>query len=223
MATYAGKDAVLRVHGTSTVMTDEPMEQVVGARWCMETGYPAKTCWDPAVAIVVTADGSAVPAAEIVSIDYLHGEITFSSDRTGETILVSGAYYPRLPLLKVTSVDIDWGAAELSTDSYGEDAGSAIAGPQQLSGTVEVLEELTTDLDGGGDTRTLSGLIESGADLILDWERGGRALRAWVHVSPVKQRADFGGVVGATLTVRGVTKIATSPIRQQVTYSWADV
>ena len=90
---FAGYSAKILKVGTSTTLTDEAMSVVSGKTYQITDS--AKRVLNRAVAVTVEDNSVTVSAANIESIDYLFGRITFVSSYTPTTpITISGAYYP---------------------------------------------------------------------------------------------------------------------------------
>lgn len=97
---FAGYVATLKMTGTSTSMTSEACALVSGKTY--QITNTAKRVIDPAVAVVVR-DGVTDVTANVISIDYLFGKVTFSAGYTvvGAITIFSGNY---LPLATVASM-----------------------------------------------------------------------------------------------------------------------
>lgn len=74
---YAGYQAVISVAGSATTETGEAMSVVAGLTYRIDDS--TKEIWDRTATVTVYDDGSPVAAADIESIDYLYGQVTFVS------------------------------------------------------------------------------------------------------------------------------------------------
>jgi len=90
---YAGYATSVMMTGTSTAMTDDAMKLVSGKTYKIVA--TAKRVWDRTQTITVKDNTVAVSASNILSIDYLFGQVTFVSGYTvSGAITVSGKYLP---------------------------------------------------------------------------------------------------------------------------------
>lgn len=91
---FAGYVAKILKPGVSTAFTDEAATQVGSTKTYFVTDR-SKSVWNRTVTIAVEDNAVAVDAADIESIDYLHGYVTFVSGYTVTgPITISGEYYP---------------------------------------------------------------------------------------------------------------------------------
>jgi hypothetical protein len=91
MAAVAGYNFYIKKSGTSTGFTDEATTNTSGDTWRLNT--VAKRVFDRDTAITVYDNAVEVDAADIASIDYMFGEITFTGAKSGP-ITVDGSYMP---------------------------------------------------------------------------------------------------------------------------------
>lgn len=90
---YAGYVTTIKKIGTSTAMTSEPMSLVSGKTY--QITAPTKRIMNRAVATTVYGNGVAISAANIESIDWLFGRVTFIPSYTPSApITITGAYLP---------------------------------------------------------------------------------------------------------------------------------
>ena len=96
---YAGYNVTVKQQGTSTTMTAEAMTNVSGKIYQI-TNYAVKGLWDSTQAITVL-DNAVDHTADVLSIDYLTGTVTFKAAYTPTTpITVTGHYLPLAALAK---------------------------------------------------------------------------------------------------------------------------
>ena len=164
MAATAGFNTTIKIGGTSTAATGEACS---GATTTWRVTSASKRIFDP----TVTPDwyDNAVPilAADIVSVDYLTGTVVFTGSKTGP-ITVDMSYIPMLTYTGARSVDVTFEAAELDTSVFGTQWKNRIQGLKTASGKVENLELMTTDLDPGAGSRTLSAVFTNGTQVVLE-------------------------------------------------------
>jgi hypothetical protein len=90
---YAGYTTTIKKVGASTVMTAEPMTLVSGKTY--QITAPTKRIMNRAVATTVLGNAIAIPASNILSIDWLLGRVTFIASYTPTApITITGAYFP---------------------------------------------------------------------------------------------------------------------------------
>lgn len=98
---FAGYLAKLKKPGTPTAVTDEACTVVSGKTY--QINAPAKQVWDRTVAVVVK-DNAVDHTADVVSIDYLFGKVTFSNSyAVVGPVTVSPTYFPMVDLGKAQS------------------------------------------------------------------------------------------------------------------------
>lgn len=113
---YAGYVAEIKKHGSSTSMTGEAMSLVSGKTYKITNA--AKNCWNRAGTFVVY-DNAVDHTADVLSIDYLWGRVTFKAAYTPTTpITVDGAYFPLTALGQGQSFNLTMNAAEIRTTTF---------------------------------------------------------------------------------------------------------
>ena len=90
---FAGYIVSLKKSGLTTAFVDDAMTLVSGKTFQITAG--SKRIWDTAVAVTFKDNGVAVPAADVETVNYLTGTVTFTAGHavTGP-IVVSGSYLP---------------------------------------------------------------------------------------------------------------------------------
>ena len=198
MAT-AGYSAKLYRSGTSTSMTAEATTLVTGKTYRITNA--AKRMLDPAVAVVVDDGGSPVSASDILSIDYLHGLVTFDPSYT-----VSGAvtfdanYLPLSQIADVYNASFSTSVMMLDDTVYEDTTVSRKAGLKDLSGSFSAYDEAAT---------AISSLMAAGTVLYLTWMQTGSAtadhLRARVLLESEDASVAVDGLVETTYNVVGAS------------------
>lgn len=113
MKGVAGYLATIKQAGSSTVMTSEAMTLVSGKSYIIAAA--TKRLIDFNVALVVN-DGATNVTAQVQTIDYLNGTITFLSSYTPTgAITITGAYLPLATLAKARGFSVTQTAAEIDT------------------------------------------------------------------------------------------------------------
>jgi hypothetical protein len=112
----AGYLVTIKKSGSPTSMTDEATTLVSGKTYQITSA--AKRAIDLATALTVK-DGSTDVTAQVESIDYLNGLVTFkSSYSVSGAITVTGAYLPLSTLAKGRSFNLTQNAAEIDDTVY---------------------------------------------------------------------------------------------------------
>lgn len=113
---FSGYLAELKQVGTPTTMTAEAMTLLSGDTF--EIGDAAKAIWDRSSGIVIDDDATPVADADILSIDYLFGRVTFVSGYTPGTITVDGDYYPTAAAGCSNSYNLTMNAESIDTSCF---------------------------------------------------------------------------------------------------------
>jgi len=93
---FAGYQAKLKKQGTSTTMTTEAMTLVAGKTYKITAA--TKNIWDPA-GVFTVFDGGVDHTADVLSINYLFGQVTFKAAYTPTgAITVTGKYFTTVAL-----------------------------------------------------------------------------------------------------------------------------
>lgn len=195
-AAYAAK---LYRSGTSTSMTAEATTLVTGKTYRITNA--AKRMLDPAVAVVVDDGGSPVSASDILSIDYLHGIVTFDPGYTVlGAITVDANYLPLSQIADVHDVSLSTSVTMLDDTVYEDTAVSRLPGLRDLSGSFSVYDGGSTDI---------SDLMAAGTVLYLTFMHTGSAtdahLRARVLLESQDASVAVDGLVESTYNVVGAS------------------
>ena len=198
MAT-AGYSAKLYRSGTSTSMTAEATTLVTGKTYRVTNA--AKRMLDPAVAVVVDDGGSPVSASDILSIDYLHGLVTFDPSYTvSGAITFDANYLPLSQIADVYNASFSTSVMMLDDTVYEDTTVSRKAGLKDLSGSFSAYDEAAT---------AISSLMAAGTVLYLTWMQTGSAtadhLRARVLLESEDASVAVDGLVESTYNVVGAS------------------
>jgi len=114
---FAGYKCDIKKPGTSTAFTDEACTLVSGKRYRINDS--TKSIWNRTVGITVEDNATPVSASNIESINYLFGEVTFTSSYTPTgAITVTGEYYPTAVLGKAQGYTLTMTAADINTTTF---------------------------------------------------------------------------------------------------------
>ncbi len=95
---FAGYLADLLKVGTPTAMTNESMTVVTGKTFAIDD--TAKEIWDRATGLTFEDGGTPITEADILSVDYLFGRVTFTGSYSvsGAITVATGNYYPMVAI-----------------------------------------------------------------------------------------------------------------------------
>jgi len=185
---FAGYLAELKKVGSTTAFTTEACTLVSGKTYSIDDA--AKEIWDRSVTIVVWDNGSPVAASDILSFDYLYGQVTFVSTYsvTGPVTLNSGSYFPTVAIGKGNAYTLTMTADAIDTSDFATtqaNSGNRTFSPGlrtvglEINGIFDSTEnakadltarnELIVDIDPAGDGSS----IARGFFKIVSTEQGG--------------------------------------------------
>lgn len=112
----AGYVALLKRGGTPTIMTTEAMSLVSGKTYRVTAVTKRVISYAHALTVF---DNGVDHTADVLSIDYLAGTVTFKTAYTVTgTVTITGYYIPLLEIAKGRSFTLTQGAAEIDTTDY---------------------------------------------------------------------------------------------------------
>jgi hypothetical protein len=113
-----GYIANLKQQGTATTMTAEPMALVSGKTYRITNAVRRILDYFSPITVF---DGGVDHTADVVSIDYLNGEVTFAAAYTvSGAVTLTGKYVPTVSIAKARTFTLTQSAAELDTTVYEE-------------------------------------------------------------------------------------------------------
>ena len=134
MSATAGYLAKVRKSGVSTSFTGEATVNTSGNVWRITD--TVKRVWDRATVPTFFDDSVAIDVADISSIDYLFGEVTFTGVKVGP-ITVTGSYMPMSLVAGAKSVTLDRASViHDSTDFSNAGAHEKITGMKDASSSM---------------------------------------------------------------------------------------
>lgn len=115
---FAGYVASIKSSGVSTALTDEPMSLVSGKTYKVTDA--TKNILDYSKAIVFEDNGVAVNAADIETINWLFGQVTFTAAYTvtGPITVASGWYLPSTEVSRANSFTLTQTAETIDKTDY---------------------------------------------------------------------------------------------------------
>lgn len=175
----AGYNSTLKMIGTTTVTTAEPFSLVSGKTY--QVVNTAKRIIDPAVAVVIKDNGVAVLAANILSIDYLFGKVTFVASYTPTTPIT--ADYSYLPVVAIAEArNFKLAVKNKLLDKTSMDSAGIkqrAKGVKEATGSFGSLTMLTATVGAG----TLLSLTTARTTMLLEMNLGvGNKFRVWTYI-----------------------------------------
>ncbi len=115
---FAGYVAKIKQSGTSTAFTTEAMNLVSGLTYEITDG--TKEVWDRAVTTVIWDNGAPVALANILTLDYVLGRVTFIAGYSvlGAITANSGSYLPMTIIGAASSFNLTQTAAAIDTSDF---------------------------------------------------------------------------------------------------------
>ena len=180
-------------------MTAEATTLVTGKTYRITNA--AKRMLDPTVAVVVDDSGSPVSASDILSIDYLHGIVTFDPSYTvSGAVTVDANYIPLSEIAAVYNASFSTNIMPLDNTVYEDTAVSRKAGLKDISGSFSSYDEGAT---------AISSLLAAGTVLYLTWMQTGSAtadhMRARVLLESEDVSVAVDGLVESTYNFTGAS------------------
>lgn len=162
----AGWNCCLEEVGDAQTVAGGGMTLVSGKTYRVTTA--AHDVWDPTVAIVVYDNAVPVSAANIASIDFLFGRVTFDAGYTVTgPVTVDYDYLPRLTIDEAFEFSMNPSRAMLSDNRFCFDYNMRVAGLKDISGSFSVRDDGTKDNDDGGGSSILRTKQENGSLVFL--------------------------------------------------------
>jgi hypothetical protein len=195
---------VVKVSGTSTVMTGEATSLVSGNTYRITNA--AKRVIDPAVAVVVKDGGTPVTPT---SIDYLFGAVTLPAP-PGGAVTVDAAYLPIATLGDAKSIEVQLQSDLLDKSAFGSQAKAKLLGLQDATASVGRLSLPIDDLDADtGGVQSLDSRMKAGTAMLLDWlVDGTNRVRGWFLVKSYKVTAQVAGLIEVSVDFEATAQAA---------------
>lgn len=210
----AGWAATVKISGAATTMTTEACS---GATTAWRITSLAKRVIDPLTALSWYDNAVLISGADIVSVDYMLGKIVFTAGKTGP-ITVTGKYIPLLTYTSARTANLKIDTNPLDASIFGSQYSAYVQGLKTVSGTIENLELVGTDLDPGAGSVKLSTLAEAGTDVVLQISQdGGTTLYSfWAKIFTTSEDAKVADLVVTTCDFKSVTITAVDGTRVNV-------
>lgn len=112
----AGYNAVIKKSGTPTAMVAEPMGLVSGKTYQITAATKRMIAWTAAITVL---DNAVDATANVESIDYLTGKVTFAAAYTPTgPITITASYLPMTQIAKGRSFNLRQSIAQIDTTGY---------------------------------------------------------------------------------------------------------
>jgi hypothetical protein len=214
---FAGYVADIMKFGTPTAMSAEAMTNVSGNTWRITD--TAKEVWDRSTAVTFN-DGGAVPDSDIVSVDYLFGQVTFATSKSTPT--VSGDYMVRETIGRANTYSLTMTAESIDESDF--------ATVQANNGTRVFVPGLrTVALELGGifsATENAKADLTARSEIIVEIDPAGDGLavgRGFFKYATVSQAGAVGALEEETINLVLTVPVADATNNNDVTipFSWS--
>jgi len=218
MAETAGYPTTIKRGGAAVAITNEPCTRITPNTVYRITDA-AKRVLDPAVAITVEVDaaGSGSWAAGTgYTVDPYTGTVTFGSDQGGSAVVrvSSASYVPLLTVARARAASIKRARTILDASVFNP-AGfkSFLYGLLEVTGSLEVLDAGTDDLDSGAGTAKFIDEIEDGTQFLLEIDMGAQGVksRLWASLESLDPSSTVDGLVSTQLAFKASGR-GTAPV-----------
>jgi len=204
MTASAAFNTVVKATGTSTTMTAEACSLVSGKTY--QVTNAAKRVIDPTSALTVLDNGGAVAAANIESIDFLFGKVTFVGGYTVTgAVTVTGKYLPLHTLTYAREFELTDTNMLAEATVFADTTVKRKQTLQSLMVRLGLLERAGLVYNGG--STSLVSVLTAGTVLVIEINVGGSGtiFRAMVIPENVSQGATVAGLLEEGVTFQGLT------------------
>lgn len=219
---FAGYVADIMKFGTATGFTTEAMTLVSGKTYQIDD--PTMEVWDRTVAVVIWDDGAPVAAADIESLDYLFGRVTFISTYTPTGVITanSGSYLVRETIGRANTYNLSMTAESIDESDF--------ATVQANSGTRVFQPGLrTVALELGGifySTDSAKAELTARNEVIIEVDPAGDGLavcRGFFKYANVAQSGAVGALEEETINLQLTVPVAnaTNVFAVDIPFNWA--
>jgi hypothetical protein len=196
----AGYNCRLYLTGTATSFTTEATTNTTGHVWQITNAN--KQIWNPNVVPSFFDNAVAIPEADILSIDYLFGAVTFTGAKTGP-ITVTGSYLPYHVISETHEFNFSLSRDVIDVSVLGVDSRQRIVTILDGTGDFTVYDAPDTDYDPGAGTRKLKTLFDAGTQFVLVFRVTGDATntyRFWAIITNLETAASVDGLIETTVS-----------------------
>lgn len=198
-------NAAVKVSGAAVATTGEATTFVSGKTY--QITNTARRILDPSAAVTVKDNGVTVAAANIASIDYLFGQVTFVGGYTVTgPVTMDASYIPTATITEAKAAEFNF-AGDLADVTSFDSAGSRrkLLALADISGSLMRLALPLDDLDPvTGGSQTIDGWMKAGTQRLIDvLFTTGIRVRAWVLFKSYKVTAQLAGIIEVTVEFEG--------------------
>lgn len=199
----AGYLTTIKKSGSTTAFTDEATTLVSGKTYRINN--TAKRVWDEGVAVVVK-DNNVDHTADVVSINYLFGEVTFAGGYsvTG-AVTVTGSYLPMTTVAQAQAWDLSLEADVLDATDYETAAGNGgtrvhKVGLSSFNLTVERWEDISHDYED---------LLTARTPLVVEvvTANGNLSFRGWYQISTANKAGNVTDLESESIELVGYGRL----------------
>lgn len=195
----AGHLARIYISGTSTSFTGEAFTGSGAGPYTISDFD--KNAWDYDTVPTFYDNAVAINAADILSIDYLFGKVTFTGSKTGP-ITADGDYFPLYSIANAHDTSMDFSRDIQEDTEFGDTAKSKCPTLVDLSVSFSLYGVLDVDLDTTGDERKLHDVLINGTEILYSFAPKGaetEVYRAWLQIESESVSATVDGLVEGTV------------------------
>lgn len=194
---FAGYVTKIKKSGISTAFNDEAAALLSGKTYKISDS--TKSVWDRSVAITVEDNTVAVPSADIESVDYLLGTVTFDSGYTPTgPITISGNYLPMATVAGANSFTLTQSANGLDVTTY--DIAQANGGYREFDYGLKTVQLSLKGIY--SPSNGFEALLQSRAEMIIEITPDGSnkaVARGWFKPTTTGQSGNVGELEEQTL------------------------
>lgn len=160
----AGYKAKVLISSGSTAFTAQGFTAKSGNTWRITDA--TKRVWSAAVVPTFYDNAVAILAADILTIDYLLGEVTFTGVKTGP-ITADGTSLDMYEVTDATAFSLSMSRTVLDITSFQNTAKNKILGLLEATGNIEAFDVPSTDYNTDAGTRTVYDVMTNATDIVL--------------------------------------------------------
>ncbi len=223
MASAGYLASIIVTGSTAVTMTAEAMSGSGAGPYTISTA--TKDVWDPTATFTFYDNGVAISSADILSIDYLLGKVTFTASKTGP-ITVTGKYYVKYTVTDGSEISFELTRDVLDTTVFDPTTGgprTRMMGLIDCSGTIHLKNRIDIDYNSGGNVRAFLTDLLDGNTFVLSMRPKGSGtapvLRMWVYVTKGAQDLKIDQLVEGDVDFQLYSQTAASGFGVSVSYS----
>jgi hypothetical protein len=218
MAPSAGYNALIKVGGTATTITDEATTELdAGPPQVFQITNTAKRVLDPATAVVIKDETTADVTSDF-TIDFNTGTVT-SATGGYVSVTISGKYIPLHTVAQCTVATINASMAELDSSELGEVFTKLECGKGTAEVEITRLGAMSDVLDGG--SLTWQSIFDGRTLFLLEVAYSTRLFVSWGRLLGIPSELPQDGLVSHSLSFKSTPRLAVTQ-NTEVGFSFTD-